>query len=650
MGKQAPTGVVDETARSGGAGATAAGGVIRGRSEIGERIRARAEVSLRVIERHSHDLFGRYLTYDEVDEVITAAEALALLFGRLELPNIAGLARHLVTIFSEEGPWSATTGVRLAATCEDLRTLVESAIAQQNALGSDSEVVVVLGEESEALDAVCWLALTRGYAVTQADDRLPLLHRDPAAVVTLCPNRFTSAVGTRLRAVTQQWAAPLLVLHDGADPDTIGRLAVFGTTVLPLATPPGVITDELTRAVAAHRVERRALLCGEAPAAARKLATYGFGVVEVPDPDRLPEALGNGPGLVVFGPTVPARVVATTIHLLRASPALRRGPVLWIGDGHRDRELWAARLDVITVDEVDDALVTRIAGQLRRLAADLADAADVGGAILSWAAAQVLIDRTLVAAHRSGSNVALASVRLHDSVAPEVIASLKEVLGTEFRRNDVLAQRDDHTMVVALDGVPRGVAINRLVSLLGRLDLGADAARVGVALFPSDGRSAVELVAAADQAINLATEHDGPMVAATSWRPETYDVVDAIVVDADPVLSQVLVDLLVDNGLRAKWYRTGPETLAALAIDGGTATPRLLLLDLDVPGIDGLAMLRQLRTTGLLPQVKVILMTARASEADLRVALDIGVADVIRKPFSGTLLRHRIRLVLGDIS
>jgi DNA-binding response OmpR family regulator len=121
-----------------------------------------------------------------------------------------------------------------------------------------------------------------------------------------------------------------------------------------------------------------------------------------------------------------------------------------------------------------------------------------------------------------------------------------------------------------------------------------------------------------------------------------------MVVDADPVLSQMMVDLLERSGLRARLCHNGPEALSALRADDQGITPRLLLLDLDVHGIDGLGMLRELRIAGLLSQIKVLLMMARFSESDLRVALDIGVADVISKPLSTTLLLHRVRLLLGE--
>ena len=244
--------------------------------------------------------------------------------------------------------------------------------------------------------------------------------------------------------------------------------------------------------------------------------------------------------------------------------------------------------------------------------------------------------------------MAVATIRLTNDVPHGQIDRLKDVLATEFRRGDTVGMRSDHDIVVALEGVSRRVATNRMTSIMARLDLDAASTSVGIALFPTDGRSAAELAGAADRASDLAARHGGPAVVNTTWRPVSEQALDALVVDADPVLARVLVAGLGDHGLRAELIEDGREALDQLVDRDSSSVPRVLLLDLDAPGMDGLAMLRQLRGSGVLSQLKVLLMTARSSESDLRVALDLGVADVIRKPFSATLLMHRVSQLLED--
>lgn len=651
MGNAVPGGVACESVPPDPIGGRADRERVGPGSDTGERIRSRAAVSLETIEGHAHHLFDRHLTSEEAAGLVEAAEDLAVLFGRLELPNIARLARELAITFSREGPWGVTTGIQVAATCEDLRALIDSAVEQHEAVGSSTDTVLVLGDPVDVVDVLCWITHTRGYSIVRSVHELPVLDREPAAVIAVCPRQFTPAIASMLRAVGEEWDAPLLAIHDHADRSASQQLAAYATTVLPPAVSPVEIADELTRTIAAFRQEPRAFLFGKPLATAERFFVHGYSVKHVADSDPLPDSMGHRPGVVLFGPSVDAEAVEATSRLVRATPGRRHDPIVWVnGSRVSQHRSWVDRLDVEIVEAIDDALVARCAGRLRRLAADYTDVVIERTSILSWAASQVLIDRTLVAAHRSGGHVAVASIRVDESVASERIAVLKDALGTEFRRDDVLGEREDRTMVVALAGVPGAVASARLSSLLDRLDLDNAAVRVGVAHYPSDGRSAIELVTAADQAATLAADHKGPAVVTTTWRPDAGDMVDAIVVDSDPVLGSLLVELLADSGLSAKQFDTGPDLLAALGDSGDSSLPRLLLLDFDVPGSDGIALLRKLRTAGLTAQINVVLMTSRSSESDLRVALDVGVVDIIRKPFSATLLRHRLRMVMGEAS
>lgn len=647
MGHESADGAVREIPSSDGSAPASAERAARSPLSVAQRVLSRTESLLRVVDRRAHLLLDRSLTTDEAAEIVAAGEAMATIFGRIGHPDLARLARDLVDIFTGEGPWDPTTAIKVAATCEDLRALLDSAVAQYEATADRGGLVVVIGEPTEEVDALCWVTHTRGYSVIHTDHGIPGADRVPVAVVVVVDQSVDSAAKTLLKAVTERWATPLVVLHRGAEPATVRRLARFAPTVLRLDAPLGEIVDELSRIIAADRLEPLAVLCGDVPVSAeQRLKSHGYAVTRIDDPDRLPEALGWAPGVAVLGPAIEASRARDTARLLRAEPVVRHNPIVWITGRAEDQSL-PARLDVSVVEELGDVLAARIGAQLRRRAGEISEVGNIGSRILEWAAAEVLIDRTLVAAHRTGRQVALATIELDVALDNEAIAGFEEAVGKEFRLDDTLGRLGERTFVLALAGVPRSVAVRRLASLLAKLDLGDKSARAGVALFPSDGRAATDLVESAKRAAKRAAEHGGPGVAPTTWRPAS-DEIDVMVVDADPVLSRMMVDLLERSGLRARFCHNGPEALAALSSDGQAITPRLLLLDLDVQGIDGLGMLRELRTMGLLSQIKVLLMMARFSESDLRVALDIGVADAISKPLSTALLMHRVRLLLGE--
>jgi len=112
-----------------------------------------------------------------------------------------------------------------------------------------------------------------------------------------------------------------------------------------------------------------------------------------------------------------------------------------------------------------------------------------------------------------------------------------------------------------------------------------------------------------------------------------------LVVDDEPIVRDVVVRYLEHEGF---------ETLTAADGDVARALieerePALVVLDVMLPGTDGLSLCRWIRERSSLP---VILLTARGEEADRIVGLDLGADDYMTKPFSPRELSARVRAVL----
>jgi DNA-binding response OmpR family regulator len=69
----------------------------------------------------------------------------------------------------------------------------------------------------------------------------------------------------------------------------------------------------------------------------------------------------------------------------------------------------------------------------------------------------------------------------------------------------------------------------------------------------------------------------------------------------------------------------------------------LIVLDVDLPGLDGLSVLRRLAQDGVLNRTRVIVLTARAGEREVLEALELGAYDHVAKPFSVPVLMQRVR-------
>jgi two-component system response regulator BaeR len=104
-------------------------------------------------------------------------------------------------------------------------------------------------------------------------------------------------------------------------------------------------------------------------------------------------------------------------------------------------------------------------------------------------------------------------------------------------------------------------------------------------------------------------------------------------------LASILVDYLERDGYVASTLPDGLATMETLRRN----PPDLLLLDLMLPGMDGLSILRELRKTSQLP---VILVTARVDEIDRLIGLEQGADDYICKPYSPREVVARVKTVL----
>lgn len=116
-----------------------------------------------------------------------------------------------------------------------------------------------------------------------------------------------------------------------------------------------------------------------------------------------------------------------------------------------------------------------------------------------------------------------------------------------------------------------------------------------------------------------------------------------LVVEDDRELSQLLADYLLRDGHRVDQIHQGGAVLQRLTAD----MPDLILLDLMLPGMDGLEILRQLRRRWTVP---VILVTARVEEVDRLIGLESGADDYVCKPFSPREVVARVRAILRRVS
>ena len=115
-----------------------------------------------------------------------------------------------------------------------------------------------------------------------------------------------------------------------------------------------------------------------------------------------------------------------------------------------------------------------------------------------------------------------------------------------------------------------------------------------------------------------------------------------LVVEDEPDIVELVSFHLKRDGFRVVSASDGEEALSVVR----SALPDIILLDLMLPGLDGLEVCRRLRAEQRTASVPVIMLTSRSEDADVVAGLEIGAADYITKPFSPRVLVARVRAVL----
>jgi len=116
-----------------------------------------------------------------------------------------------------------------------------------------------------------------------------------------------------------------------------------------------------------------------------------------------------------------------------------------------------------------------------------------------------------------------------------------------------------------------------------------------------------------------------------------------LVVDDEPKIAEICQDYLKAAGFEVTTASNGPNGLSAARRE----QPDLVVLDLMLPGMDGLDVCRALRRESDVP---IIMLTARVEETDKLIGLELGADDYITKPFSPRELVARVRVVLRRAS
>ena len=114
---------------------------------------------------------------------------------------------------------------------------------------------------------------------------------------------------------------------------------------------------------------------------------------------------------------------------------------------------------------------------------------------------------------------------------------------------------------------------------------------------------------------------------------------EVLVVDDEPDVRMLVAMALEDSGMTVRQAVDGPSALASIEAH----VPDVVVLDVNMPGMDGHEVVRRIRATRKVANVKVLMLTTRLGERDRRTGLSHGADDYLSKPYEPTELVQRVQ-------
>jgi len=630
------------------------------------------------------ELLSDELSPETQERALREAHKLAGSLGTFGMPRGSEIAREVETWLRSGLRIEAADILRLSDSVVGLRKCIEagpaagpSTVSEAPQAGGSS--LLLVDEDPAVADGLRRAAALRGLTLdavgsVAAAQQLLVSRRPEAVLVDLAGPAAAQALELMRELQAMSPPVPVVVLTSArtfTDRVEAARLGGRGFLQKPIR-PDEVLSAVMEVVARAQAGEATVLAVDDDPvvlaALSALLKSAGRRVVTLSEPVQFWRTLKEtSPDLVVLDVDMPEVNGIEMCQVMRADPQWSRLPVVFL----------TARTDVATVQEIfaagaDDYVVkplvgpeltTRIANRLERsgLLRRMAETDMLTGVANQRASAE-LLERILAGSERYGQPAALGVVdvdrmksvndRFGYAAGDGVLVKLAELLLHDFPGEDSVGRWAGQEFFVGMVGMTCADGVQRLADVLEKLRAQqfsdgqggsfSVSFSAGVAQYPDHGRDLRALYRVADSAVHRAKEVGGDRVVPVGWSTGTDSTTDVVLVEDDDALAGVLLHGLSTRAYRTQRFDDGQDAASALEGPSPKVSARVVLLDWGMPSLDGLRVLRRLAETGVLNHTRVIMLTARDSESEVLMALDLGAFDHVAKPFSVPVLMKRV--------
>jgi len=440
------------------------------------------------------------------------------------------------------------------------------------------------------------------------------------------------------------------------------------------ALSPRVTTAPLEDALAGSTI----LVVDDDAMITRGLSTLlkrrGIAVTVVNDPLQFWSVLADTePSLIMLDFEMPRISGAELCRAVRNDRRWAELPVIFL-TGHTDQEsihrVFAAGADdYVGKPFVSAELMMRIESRLvgvkaRRPPVDV----DPVTGLPTAGRATELVDRFLRLARRKSDPYTIGALEIDDlanlartygrSIADRVLRAVGELLPKSFRGEDVVAWWGGSEFMVGMYGSPKeqsAIKLTQVCEKIAERSFLADDGRPvqvkcsgGVAQYQVDGDTVAVLrqkaVEIRQQVKETGLNRVG--IAGVQLAGPMTRRVDVVIVDDDRTLVELLQHAMETRSMSVATFSDGERAAEALTGNVPEVRARIILLDVDLPTLNGLEVLRRLKAVEVTRVSNVIMLTGRTGEREVLTALELGAIDHITKPFSVPVLMHKVRTIL----